>query len=265
VQDAPVIASQLNDRVPPELDGLVLHALAKQPEDRFQSAEEMRDVVGYAHQALTQLGGWTGGRWDTGALPAAASRMTGTAPTIVQQGSGNGTTSQFPAPLLGKPAGTGHGDDEHGYGEHPPGGSGGNPWLKPVLFVIAAVVAIALGVLLATRNQGDGGGTPSSSTSPSVTQDDTTGQPSDQPTDEPTGSGETSTMPTSTQTDTPTGTPTTTAPTATTTAPPTTASTKPTTPPVTPTTTPPVTPTGTDPTTATADPSGGVLGGTSGQ
>ncbi len=261
VQDEPVIPSQLNERVPPELNGLVLHALAKQPEDRFQSAEEMRDMVGYAHQTFSRQGGWTGGRWDTGAVLAAAPRMTGTAPTIVQQGKGNGTTSQFPAPLLGSPAGTGHGDDEHGYGERPPGGSGGNRWLKPVLFVIAAVIAIALGVFLATRGQGHGGGTPSSDTSSSVTQDDTTGQPSDQPTDEPTGSGETSTAPSDSETDKPTGTPSTTAPTTATTTPQTTAPTKTTTPPPVKTTTaaPPTT-TPTDPPT-TPDTDGGPLTG----
>jgi len=256
VQDEPRIPSQLNERVPPELDGLVLHALAKQPEDRFQSAEEMRDMVGYAHQALTQQGGWTGGRWDTGAVTTVAPRVTGAAPVGVAQGGIGGTTSQFPTPLLGHPAGTGYGDDEHGYGERPPSSGGGNPWLKPALFVIAAVVAIALGVFLATRHHG-GGGTPDSGTSPSVTQDDSSGQPSDQPTDEPTGSGQVSTAPTTTATDKPTGTPSTTPPTTATTAPTTTPPTKPTTtPPTKPITTPP-------PTTATptADPSTGPISG----
>jgi serine/threonine-protein kinase len=250
VQDEPQIPSLLNDRVPPELDGLVLRSLAKQPDDRFQSAEEMRGVIQYAHQALMQQGGWTGGMWNTGVVtPYGAGPGTGgTAPTVVAQGyRGNSTTAELGAPLL---AGIGGRDDDaHGYDERPPRGGGGNRWMKPVLFTIAAVMAIALGVFLATHGHGDK--TPADTTPPASTQ--TTQDQTDQPTDEPTDTG----SDTSSPTDTPTTNPTTKAPT---TKPPTTAPT--TTPPTTtPTTKPPTTSptaTPTSPTTVPTTPDTGT-------
>ena len=257
VQDEPRVPSQMNERVPPELDGLVLHSLAKQPEDRFQTAGEMRGVVAYAHQALTQQGGWTGGMWDTGAVTAVAPRATGYGPTVGAQADGrSGSTAEFAAPLLGGISGTGRGpDDVHGYGERPPSG-GGSPWLKPVLFAIVAILAITIGVYAATRDGGNGGGgTPSShTTSPSATQSQTD-EPTDGSTDDTSdSSGDTSTAPTDTPTDTSTDTATTTPPdTATTTTAPTTPTTKPPTtkPPVTSTTKPPTTtPPPTDPGTS---------------
>lgn len=57
--------SQVADAVPPELDGLVMRSLAKDPDDRFQSAEEMRGLVQYSLQMLHEQGGHTG-TWSTG-------------------------------------------------------------------------------------------------------------------------------------------------------------------------------------------------------
>ena len=65
VQDIPVPPSEVSDVVPPELDGLVMRSLAKDPDDRFQSAEEMRGLVQYGLQMLQQQGGHTG-TWNTG-------------------------------------------------------------------------------------------------------------------------------------------------------------------------------------------------------
>src|SRR5262245_51335898 len=65
VQDPPVPPSQMAANVPPELDGLVMRSLAKEPEDRFQTAEEMRGLVQYALQMLYDHGGHTG-TWHTG-------------------------------------------------------------------------------------------------------------------------------------------------------------------------------------------------------
>jgi hypothetical protein len=265
VQDEPRAPSQVNERVPPELDGLVLHALAKQPENRFQSAEEFHGVVTYAHQALLQQGGWTGGAWDTGPVTGAvpSGPRTSTAPTVVQQsgpGGPAGTTAEFGPPLLAGIGGTGGRDDVHGYGERPQSG-GGNRWVKPALFAVAAVLAVTLGVFLATRDGPKGGDTPAGTKAPSVTQD--TGgaqQPTGLPTEQQsTDTGEASTGPADTATDTPSAKPTTTPPTTPTTTPPTTPTT---TPPATPTTTPPATPTTTPPATptttpATGNPSGG--------
>ena len=53
--------SEVSDAVPPELDGLVMRSLAKDPDDRFQSAEEMRGLAQYGLQMLHEQGGHTGG------------------------------------------------------------------------------------------------------------------------------------------------------------------------------------------------------------
>lgn len=65
VQDIPVPPSEVSDVVPPELDGMAMRALAKDPDDRFQSAEEMRGLVQYSLQMLQVQGGHTG-TWNTG-------------------------------------------------------------------------------------------------------------------------------------------------------------------------------------------------------
>ncbi len=65
VQDMPVPPSEVAEAVPPELDGLVMRSLAKDPDDRFQSAEEMRGLVQYSLQMLHEQGGHTG-TWNTG-------------------------------------------------------------------------------------------------------------------------------------------------------------------------------------------------------
>ncbi|WNI16724.1 protein kinase domain-containing protein [Actinacidiphila sp. ITFR-21] len=265
VQDLPRPPSQVNHRVPPELDGLVLRALAKQPEDRFQSAEEMRGVVGYALQALNDQGGWAGGRWNTGAIGAVAPGP-GTAPTVVAQGgpqTGFGNTAELGLPLLAGISGTGGPDDVHGYGAPPP--PGGNRWLKPTLFAVVTVLVIVLGVFLAATHGNGAGGKPSETTSPTVSQD-TGQQPTPEPSDEPTGSGQISTGPSRTPTETPTETATTSTPTSTapSTEPPTTpASSAPSTKP--PTTAPPTAPP-TEPPTSPDDPptTDGGLGGSSG-
>src|SRR3954465_5135824 len=65
VQDTPVPPSQVSNAAPPELDGLVMRALAKEPDHRFQTAEEMRGLVQYGLQMLYDQGGHTG-TWNTG-------------------------------------------------------------------------------------------------------------------------------------------------------------------------------------------------------
>jgi serine/threonine-protein kinase len=251
VQDEPQVPSAVNGRVPPELDGLVMHALAKDPDDRFQTAEEMAGVVTYAYQALTQQGGWTGGVWDTGPVtsvmphagagaPAGTEGPTRVAPARMGAGAAAAGGTMATARVPSDAYGAGTGGDDYGTGGRPPGG---NRWLKPVLFAVAAVIAIALGVFLATRHNGSGDNPADTPPPTTVSQD--TGQPTDTPTDEPTDTGEASAPPTTSGNHAPSGTPTTrpttrkpttTAPT--TTPPPTTS-----TPTQTPTTTPPVTPT----------------------
>ncbi|WP_371498266.1 protein kinase [Kitasatospora sp. NBC_00374] len=69
VQDMPVPPSRVNRRVPPELDELVLRSLAKNPDDRFQSADEFRAHV---QHALRQMHGSAGSGYAGGAAAAAA-------------------------------------------------------------------------------------------------------------------------------------------------------------------------------------------------
>ncbi|GGR74175.1 serine/threonine protein kinase [Streptomyces humidus] len=183
VQDIPVPPSQTSGgECPPELDGLVMRSLAKDPDDRFQTAEEMRGLVQYGLQMLYDQGGHTG-TWNTG--PVSASGGVGTPPggfasttAVLQHGAPGSHTSQIPQPIL--PAGYGGGDDG-GFEGHGNRGSGrGKLWILAVF----AVIAIAAGVALAVNHKGNGtGGTgtsPSPSASPSVSET----APSEKPSDE---------------------------------------------------------------------------------
>ncbi|MFJ6897133.1 protein kinase [Streptomyces hokutonensis] len=191
VQDIPVPPSQTSNGVcPPELDGLVMRSLAKDPDDRFQTAEEMRGLVQYGLQMLYDQGGHTG-TWNTGPVTVANGQGTppggfgGTA-MMPQDASG---TAQIPQPIL--PGGYGNGDDGgfEGHGNH---GSGrGKLWILAVL----AVIAIAAGVALAMNNTGNGTGGSGTTQSPTTSQSATDDQSSETPSDKA------SATPSDTQTD----------------------------------------------------------------
>ncbi|MEU6341351.1 protein kinase [Streptomyces sp. NPDC046977] len=173
VQDEARPPSQASDRVPPELDGLVLHALAKHPDDRFQTAEEMRGVVQYALGMMNERGGHTG-TWDTGFVPA---HNGGATPAMGMPGQyaqphPEHTTAEFQPPLLlGPPGGDGGDHGDHAYGDpRPPGGGDGNRWVKPALFVVAAVLAVALGIYFAVNHTGGGAKPPADEVTPTQTQ-----------------------------------------------------------------------------------------------
>ncbi|MFD6935028.1 protein kinase [Streptomyces goshikiensis] len=182
VQDAPVPPSQLPEgaSIPAELDGLVMRSLAKDPDDRFQSAEEMRGLVQYALQMLQDQGPNTG-TWNTGPVTMALPHgRGGAAPTAAMPVSGTGgqqqypshaTTSQFQKPMVPPlnpddgsafPGGGGHGGGQGG-GQGGHGGHGGydgyddrrgNGRWKMWLFAVLAVIAIAGGVAYAVSNVG---------------------------------------------------------------------------------------------------------------
>ncbi|MFI0998516.1 protein kinase [Streptomyces galbus] len=189
VQDIPAPPSSIAEGTcPPELDGLVMRSLAKEPDDRFQTAEEMRGMVQYALQMLYDQGGHSG-TWNTGPVdaPVAAAAGAGFAATAVMAhpGAGDGT-SQIPQPIL--PGGYGNGD-EGGFEGHGNKGDGrGKLWVLAVL----AVIAIAAGVALALNNAGGdgnkGGTTKSPTTSPSATRESASPSPTDTSSDESTGS-----------------------------------------------------------------------------
>ncbi|MFD8632107.1 protein kinase [Streptomyces sp. NPDC059533] len=168
VQDAPVPPSQLPEgqSIPPELDGLVMRSLAKDPDDRFQSAEEMRGLVQYALQMLHDQGPGTG-TWNTGPVTMALPHGRGGAAQTTAMpvgGTGgrpayaaNAMTSQFQQPMVpglnpddgsafpgGGPGVSGRGYD--GYDDR-----GGGRW-KMWLFAVLAIIAVAGGVAYAVNN-----------------------------------------------------------------------------------------------------------------
>ncbi|MFF3730006.1 protein kinase [Streptomyces sp. NPDC002476] len=150
VQDMPVPPSHVLEAAPPELDGLVMRSLAKDPDDRFQSAEEMRGLVQYSLQMVQTQGGHTG-TWNTG--PATMFEGGHTPPMGVTGGTmamnhpRHGDTSQGPILPPMNP-------DDGGYeGGHQRAGGRGKMWL----FVVFALIAITAGVALAVNaaNNGD--------------------------------------------------------------------------------------------------------------
>ncbi|GAB2927404.1 MULTISPECIES: protein kinase domain-containing protein [Streptomyces] len=151
VQDIPVPPSEVAQAAPPELDGLVMRSLAKDPDDRFQTAEEMRGLVQYGLEMLYDQGSHTG-TWNTGPVTMHEGRHTppgGMAGTTVMPHPGEMGTSQIPQPIL---PGYGGGRDDGGFEGNGNRGSGrGKLWILAVL----AVIAIAAGVALAVNGSGE--------------------------------------------------------------------------------------------------------------
>ncbi|MCB5911335.1 protein kinase domain-containing protein [Streptomyces pinistramenti] len=187
VQDMPVPPSEVADAVPPELDGLVMRSLAKDPDDRFQTAEEMRGLVQYSLQMLHEQGGHTG-TWNTGPVAmheGGATPAMGTAATTAMPHADGGHTAANPILPPGM-----HADDGAFEGGHRSAKSGrGKIWLIAAL----AVIAVAVGVAFALQNShGDGGTSPGPTKAPSSsssTEDKTSEPPSDEPSDETTEPG----------------------------------------------------------------------------
>ncbi|RBM05501.1 protein kinase [Streptomyces sp. PT12] len=177
VQDMPRLPSELSLTAPPELDGLVMRSLAKDPDDRFQSAEEMRGLVQYALRMLEEHGGHTAGLWNTGSVTGGATPPMGTAGTA---GAGAtaatrvGVTGQYPAAMtLGGPGG----DPDDDYRPEGRGRRG-----RMLLVALLALVAIGTGVLVAANL----GGGDSDDQSPGGSETSETAEPSDdEPSPEP--------------------------------------------------------------------------------
>jgi serine/threonine protein kinase len=198
VQDIPLPPSGVSDQVPPELDGLVMRSLAKDPDDRFQTAEEMRGLVQYALEMLYEQGGYTG-TWNTGPVLANGGARGGAGATAATAmfphgggpGSGSSTT-QIPQPMIPSY----NPGDDGGY----TGGSGGSGGRGKLLLLAAlAVIAVVAGVALAMQNMDDdpagkkqhkppATSQPSPSEEQSEDPDDTSGE-EEEPTDTSTGGG----------------------------------------------------------------------------
>ncbi|MFI6848650.1 protein kinase [Kitasatospora sp. NBC_00085] len=204
VQDMPVPPSQANHRVPAGLDPLVLRSLAKNPDDRFQDADEFR---AHLQHALREMHG-AGGAWAAGAAAAGlaaagqghsgATPMIGTDETAVL-GAGSGVpgdpTAMLPYQVPGGPhtpsapyqgvggpygggSGPGGGDDGDGHDD----GRRRGPW-GWVAGAAAVLVAAGVGIALAlSGSDGNPDQNPKPSTPASVVVTPETTAPSTGPT-----------------------------------------------------------------------------------
>ncbi|MER6915175.1 protein kinase [Streptomyces sp. NPDC000594] len=189
VQDIPMPPSDVSDVVPPELDGLVMRSLAKDPDDRFQSAEEMRGLVQYSLQMLQQQGSHNGS-WNTGYVPAQDTRPTTalgggmTAATAVHHPV-HGETAQGPILPPMNP-------DDGGYegGHHGGGRRRGRMVLIAVLAVIAIVSGVAYAIQETKSNTTDNSPGTKTSQSPPKKKESPTPTSSQTPEEDPVGTPE---------------------------------------------------------------------------
>ncbi|WP_030794778.1 protein kinase domain-containing protein [Streptomyces sp. NRRL S-920] len=186
VQDTAVPPSEVSDAAPPELDGLVMRSLAKDPDDRFQTAEEMRGLVQYGLQMLHEQGSHTG-TWNTGPVEMHEGGNTpamGVAGTAAM-GHPDSGTAQIPGPMLRPPGG-----DDGGFEGGQRGGRGGRG--KMWVFAVLAVLAVVVGVAVALNAAGGKGKEKTPDVTPSTKQSQEK-KPSKSPdkdeTDEPTEPG----------------------------------------------------------------------------
>jgi tRNA A-37 threonylcarbamoyl transferase component Bud32 len=218
VQDAPAPPSEISEGVPPELDGLVTRSLAKDPDDRFQSAEEMRGLVQYAVQMLGEKGGHTGA-WDTGPVVHSSGSAPAMGPAALPH-PGHGDTSlgfgmvdPAQGPML--PGGR---EDDGGFVGGPGGAGGGAGRGRLWLLATLAVIAITVGVVFALDRAAPGTDqAPGTSPTVSDTQDNQPSQSTDEVPTEGTQHGDGTggqdgytapAVPSETATEAPSGTPT---------------------------------------------------------
>ncbi|QKW07705.1 serine/threonine protein kinase [Streptomyces sp. NA04227] len=183
VQDMPVPPSGYDEDCPPELDGLVMRSLAKDPDDRFQTAEEMRGTVQYGLQMLYDKGSHNG-TWNTGPVDVHDGRNTpamGVGGTAAMGHPEYGSTRPVQQPMV-RPVG---GDDDGGFdggGSYRDNGGGrrrGRGWIW--FLILLALIGLGVGLGLALSNDG-GGNSPDPGTSSSTPAEETS-----EPTEEPTG------------------------------------------------------------------------------
>ncbi|RSS53993.1 protein kinase domain-containing protein [Streptomyces sp. WAC01280] len=200
VQDAPVPPSEVTPGVPPELDGLVMRSLAKDPDDRFQSAEEMRGLIQYGLQMLQQQGGHTG-TWNTGPVDMHDGGHTpvgGMAATTAMGHPMHGDTAQGRIlPHMnpddggvgayggydGGTGGTGGYGQDGAYGSNGGGGRGGRG--KLILFIALAMVAVVAGVVYAIDKAKNGEAVTPTPTKSSVSNSPSTASEEPTPSEDP--------------------------------------------------------------------------------
>ncbi|MFE6379728.1 protein kinase [Streptomyces roseolus] len=197
VQDIPVPPSEVRGSTPPELDGLVMRSLAKEPDDRFQSAEEFRGLIQYGLEMLRQQGGHTG-TWSTGPVAVHEGGHTpghGVAATTAMGHPPLGETAQGQILPLPNPDDGGYYDGTGSTGGYGPGGGnggyggqdgGGGKRTRMVLFAALALVAIVAGAVFAVRMAGGDGEKKTPVTTPTtVSSAPTTASEEPTPSEEP--------------------------------------------------------------------------------
>ncbi|MFD5465203.1 protein kinase [Kitasatospora sp. NPDC127059] len=201
VQDPPVPPSQTNSRVPVGLDPLVLRSLAKNPDDRFQDADEFRAHLQHALREMHGAGGaaWAGAGMpgDTGATQVLRPDQAAATQAFGAVGAGDRTSvlpysaggPHTPAPYQGSGGSYGGGgEDDHD--DH--GGRRRGPW-GWVAGGIAVLVAAGAGIAFALSGGGGGGTdhqtTPTTPAPVVSTTEPTTPTQNGQPTPPPSNSG----------------------------------------------------------------------------
>ncbi|MFE7528322.1 protein kinase [Kitasatospora sp. NPDC057542] len=169
VQDPPVPPSQANGRVPAGLDPLVLRSLAKNPDDRFQDADEFRAHVQHALREMHEAAGagWVGAAaGDTGATQVLRPDQTaataafgavrpGDQTSVLPYSTGGPHTPSSPYPAAGGPYGGGAGEDGEGPGRR----RGPWAWVAGAIAVLVAAGA-GIGFALSGNDQTDHGVSP---------------------------------------------------------------------------------------------------------
>jgi len=190
VQETPVTASSVNRSLPPAVDALIARALKKNPNERFVSAESMRDEclrVAHSFQAAPPSivpGAQTpsGAGVSSAVFPPvdqSAQPPQGNVQTPYQPGSyGPPTPAHTPAPSYGYPQQAGYGtpspttpySPQQGLSTPPPytmsphsrqtsasSGGGGRKSSMPVILGSIVVALVAVGGLIAALTLGDDG------------------------------------------------------------------------------------------------------------
>jgi serine/threonine-protein kinase len=180
VQDAPVPPSQANSRVPAGLDTLVLRSLAKDPDDRFQSADEFRAHLQHALRTMHNATGPTELLPSSAAAAASAAAMAAVAPTVVTRAvtPAAGTQAMPVNPGSAVPPDY---HDPYDYGSDE-GEGNGRRGVFVVIAVLVAIAAIAVGATLAMQGNGGGSPNPGTSSNPVAPVSPTDGPTTDTPT-----------------------------------------------------------------------------------
>jgi serine/threonine protein kinase len=188
VQEEPVAPSSINRSLPPAVDALVARALKKNPNERFPSAEAMRDeclrVAQSLHPAAPSIvpGAQTSSGAGVGSavfppVDQSAPAPTGPVHTPYQPGPyGPATPAPTPAPSYGYPQQGGYQPQQtaayspqHGVSTPPPynltpqsggpasGGPGGRSGNKGVIIASIVVALVAIGGLITALTMNGGG------------------------------------------------------------------------------------------------------------